>query len=74
MGLFTRKKEVELPEKAQVLAGRIAAGILSAQRRSAEWLNTRATKLGHQKVLLILIGLGLGFGFWCLYLVLSPLL
>lgn len=74
MGLFTTKKEDELPEKAQALAGRIANNILSTQRRSAAWLNTQALKLGHQKVLLILIVLGLGFGLWCLYLVLTPLL
>ncbi len=73
MGLFTKRKEVELPEKAQALAGRFARSILSAQRRSAEWLNTRASKLGHKKSLIILIFFGLGFGLWCLYLVLSPL-
>ncbi len=74
MGLFRRRKEKPLAANQEQVAGRIATSILSAQRRSAEWLNTRASKLGRKKVLVMLVCLGLGFGLWCLYLVLSPLL
>jgi hypothetical protein len=75
MGLFTKRKvATQLPEKAQAVASRIANSILSAQCRSAAWLNARAAKLGHKNSLIILIFLGLGFGLWCLYLMLSPLL
>jgi hypothetical protein len=74
MGLFTRKKQKPIYPSQVAAAERIARGILSAQRRSAVWLNTRASKLGRKKVLIMLVCLGLGFGLWCLYLVLSPLI
>jgi len=74
MGLFTRRKEQGINAGQERLAERIANYLLGTQRRSAAWLNTRASKLGHKNSILILIFLGLGFGVWCLYLVLSPLL
>ncbi len=73
MGLFTRRKEKPVDTSQVKMAERIANGILSAQRRSAAWLNTRASKLGKDKAITIMALMGLGFGLWCLYLVLSPL-
>jgi preprotein translocase subunit SecG len=74
MGLFIRKREKVMNAGQEQLAGRIAGRLLSAQRRSALWLNGQASKLKRSTILMVLIFLGLGFGLWCLYLVLSVLL
>ncbi len=69
MGLFKRKIEKPLNENQEQAAGRIANTLLGAQQRSAEWLNVRASKLGKNRVIILMAVLGLGFGLWCLWLV-----
>lgn len=73
MGLFTKKKEKSLDVNQERVAGRIAVKLLGLQHRSANWLNTRASKLGQAKVLLLLMILGLGFGLWFGWLILGVL-
>ena len=73
MGLFRGKMERPLNANQEEVAGRIASAMLGAQRRSAVWLNTRASKLGQSNVLLILMFLGLGFGLWFGWLILGVL-
>ena len=74
MGLFKKTRERPLDGNQQAVADRIAARLLSFQRRSASWLNRKASRVGQANVLLILIVLGLGFGLWFGWLVLGILL
>ena len=73
MALFKRKIEKPVNADQEEVAGRIASAMLGAQRRSAAWLNTRASKLGKNRVIILMAVLGLGFGFWCLWLVIGVL-
>ena len=73
MGLFRRKKETQLDASQEALAVRIANAMLKAQRRWAEWLNAKASKIGKRKVIVLLVILGLGFGLCCLWLVVGVL-
>ena len=74
MGLFRQKKEKVLDGGQERVANRIASAMLETQCRSAEWLNTRASKMGKRRLVILMAVLGLGFGLWCLYLVVGVLL
>lgn len=71
MRLFRRKNALEVHQ--ELIAGRIAAKLLRFQRRWANWLNSKASKLGQANVLLLLMILGLGLGLWCSWLILGVL-
>lgn len=71
MGLFRKKKTLEVHQ--ELIAGRLAAKLLRFQRRWANWLNSRAAKIGQANVLLALIIMGLGFGLLCSWLIVGVL-
>ncbi|RZK43351.1 MAG: hypothetical protein EOO90_03575 [Pedobacter sp.] len=65
MGWFRKKRERSLSKGQVEVAGRIATALLDAQRRSALWLNTKASTLNPRvlKLILLLMGLGFALGF-----------
>nr|WP_121271738.1 hypothetical protein [Pedobacter schmidteae] len=70
MRLFNRKK-VPLNAAQQAAAERIADGIMSRQKRLAEYLNAKTSGISVKTWLVLLIGFCLVFGLYCLHLVIA---
>lgn len=71
MRLF-RQKVRPLSARQEVIAGRIANGLLSGQRRLADYLNAKTAHLSGKVRLWLLLLFGIAFGCYCLYLMVSP--
>ena len=75
MGWFKRKKVVSegADPSVEMVAKKFADRILSAQRRLADKLNTRARKLEPRLLKALLLGTGLLFAGYCFWLVIGGL-
>ncbi len=67
MRLF-KKSERTLTPRQQHTAQKVAERILSAQRQSADYLNSRTSGISARSWKLLLLAFCLGFGGYCLYL------
>lgn len=72
MGIFKRNTLVDHSAANEETAKRIADGILSRQRKFADYLNARAKFISPGKLKVILFLFCLGFGAYCLYLLYGP--
>lgn len=71
MSLFKKDKNRSLTGRQEAVAQRIAEGIISRQKRAADYLNTKTQDISRRLWLWLLIGFSLLFGGYCLYLVTS---
>jgi hypothetical protein len=73
MRIFKRKKVGTLSQGQEMAAQRIADGLISRQRRLADYLNARMHGISARSWLWLLVGFCLVFGGYCLYLVVAAI-
>lgn len=70
MGLFNRIRKAQRSDFHTQIAQRIASGLLSAQRRLADRINSRISQLPLTVQLSLLVAMGAVFGIYCGFLLL----